>query len=151
MATIIYSRTALLGIINLMYVPRIDYKTWKTLRECGIANLTRRGCRAGARKQRPITSVTGFGRYNFSLNLQPGREMDSIMLSSKLHAITKINELRRSHGGLFMNNYNLISIKCHPSPATFNRAKSLEFAVLNTRSIRNKLLKILSLIVTWTF
>ena len=100
-----------------------------------------------ASKDLHITSVTGFGRYNFSLNLQPGREMDNIMLSSKLHAISKINELRRSHGGLFMNNYSLISIKCHPSPATFNRAKSLKFAVLNTRSIRNKSLIVKDFIV----
>ena len=58
MATIIYSRTALLGIINSMFVvPRIDYKIWKTLRVCGIANLYAcYGCRAEALKHLLLAS-----------------------------------------------------------------------------------------------
>ena len=46
-------------------LPRLESTTWNNLKVTGIARLaTRRGCRAGASKQRPIATVQGYGRYS---------------------------------------------------------------------------------------
>ena len=66
MAIITYSRTVLLSIIfSKCFVAQVDCSVWLKLKGFGLnKSLTRRGCRAGVRKQRPITSLIGLGKYS---------------------------------------------------------------------------------------
>ena len=61
-----YSRAVLLSIISsIHHVPVLDKATWRVLKNNGIARtITRRGCRAGSAKQRPISTVTVNGKYS---------------------------------------------------------------------------------------
>ena len=61
-----YSRAVLLSIISsIHHIPVLDKATWRVLKNNGIARtITRRGCRAGSAKQRPISTVTVNGKYS---------------------------------------------------------------------------------------
>ena len=50
------------------YVSRVDNSVWAILKSLGIANTTSRGSKSGARKQRLIPSIMGYGRYSYGGN-----------------------------------------------------------------------------------
>ena len=62
----VYSRSALWNIFSSINgIPQLESTTWNNLKLAGIARLaTRRGCRAGASKKRPIPTIQGYGRYS---------------------------------------------------------------------------------------
>ena len=65
-----YSRAVLLSIISsIHHIPVLDKATWRVLKNNGIARtITRRGCRAGSAKQRPISTVTGNGKNTVQIS-----------------------------------------------------------------------------------
>ena len=62
---VFYTSFALWSIFaTLPRVPQLDPTIWRSLKNAGIAKLSsQRGCRAGRNKQRSITPVLGYGRY----------------------------------------------------------------------------------------
>ena len=81
----LYSSFALWSIFaTLPEVPRLEPTIWRSLKAAGIAKLlsSRRGCRGGRNKQRPITSVLGYGRYQPSY-LRCSTNLNSNIIYSK--------------------------------------------------------------------
>ena len=80
----LYSSCALWNIFaTLPRVLRLEPTIWRSLKAAGIAKLvSRRGCRAGRSKQRPIMTVLGYGKYHCS-NLQSSANLCLNMIYPK--------------------------------------------------------------------
>ena len=77
---LIYSRSALGALLPSISLKPLKPALWHTLTRLGIsrARPTRRGCRSGSRKQRPISTCVGFGRLPGARNLQsPARNRNA--------------------------------------------------------------------------
>lgn len=123
----------------------LDYTIWKSLKLAGIAKfVSRRGCRAGQNKQRRITTVLGYGKYNSSftgLSAKPyfsnyyssNRFFDSNM---QIYSVEQNNINNRNNTTNYARRNNLSYVKkCQQLLPT---TKQLCFAVANVRSARNK-------------
>ena len=149
-----YSSFALWNIFSRsLEVPRLDSAIWSSLKAAGIAKFTSRcGCRAGQIKQRPITTVQGYGRYLFtnigySTNQYPDR-IYSRFQNGLLQPYMQISPASLDHGK--DNNVSSTPLKSrlivlhkpkkHPQRSADSNVSSVElnFCTWNARSIRNK-------------
>jgi len=159
MAFHFYSRKSLLLILlSIRCIPQLDCTTWRILKENGIARtITRRGCRAGAQKQREIRTVQGFGKYNAistcnSYLAQTNSDFE-VEFSSAIVPSQNIQPKRpssrdfqqSSHGT--RNIKNLINIPLSRQQQPRN-SLSTKFGLLNIRSMKNKTTQICDLIIS---
>ena len=138
-----YSRSSLWRIfgsaLGQNYVPRPSTEIWNKFKSLGIARVTSRGCRSGAKKQRPIATVLGNGKY--SAGYQE-------FYSPKL--VSPWNQRMLIQSSLFkkqVNYSNLIRIRTRNyTPASYSPKAA--FALWNARSINNKIRTLCDFIIT---
>lgn len=140
----IYSRSKLQAIL-VSFPPKLLHGTvWKMLTQLGISRWkpTRRGCRAGCRKQRLITPCIGYGRYDFSKRqdykwLFPMETFAQHQAGSNLHFASTdlLNIHLDTSAGI--NTNNLIVINRTPMLNTIIDS-TLLLCSANVRSVKSK-------------
>lgn len=146
----VYSRSTLGVILSSISSKPLNSGLWRTLAGLGLSRSkpTRRGCRAGRRKQRPISTCLGMGRYAFALNqFNSNCFMEHFSRSSDVgsHWHDSLNIHR--YASCTSNANNLIVIKRSPLlSALQDQLPSLTLCSVNVRSAKSKSADILDFI-----
>lgn len=144
----VYSSFALWSIFSTINgLPRLEPVTWNILKEVGIAKrITRRGCKSGVRKVRPIATVQGYGRYSgSSCYLQPGH-LD--FQNDYYTPFMQISSSLSDHD--FSNNKVIDPLRTTQANLTTvipDGRMNCSFTLMNCRSVCNKALTIKDLVV----
>ena len=157
----VYSRSALWNIFSSTNgIPRLESTTWNNLKVAGIARLaTRRGCRAGASKQRPIPTIQGYSRYSGPtfdnsqfqfrhLSFQNDYYSPFMQISSNLFD-------RDFHNNMLINLSTSSATQAHNSSTpdrqiprhSSGSISTCSFGLINCRSVCNKTLVVKDLVV----
>ena len=157
----VYSRSALWNIFSSINgIPRLESTTWNNLKVAGFARLaTRRGCRAGASKQRPIPTIQGYGRYSGPtfdnsqfqfrhLSFQNDYYSPFMQISSNLFD-------RDFHNNMLINLSTSSATQAHNSSTpdrqiprhSSGSISTCSFGLINCRSVCNKTLVVKDLVV----
>lgn len=113
--SLVYSSFALRSIFSAFNgLVRLEPTTWNILKATGIArHVTKRGCRAGTRKVRPITTIQGYGRYS---GLSTDLHTSSYWGFQNNHSTHFMQNLPRSFGRVNLNS-NLIKVNVNKHPS----------------------------------
>ena len=143
-----YSRHSLWRIFGAAlgenYVPRPNAEIWNKLKSLGISKVTSRGCRSGVNKQRPISTVLGIGKYSgyqsfYSSMFASAWFQHMQILTSPLIDLNNVpwdcnqDFIQHSRGRNLSNLSSPVTTQRLP-----NSTKSLRFANINARSVKNK-------------
>ena len=136
-------------------LPRLEPVVWNSLKSVGIAKRrTRRCCRGGTRKQRPITSIQGYGNRiiypekGFSNRsttvMKTSYSTGNMQISSKLAKQDQYNNSLSSFKHHIVlhepkrNRKNVVVTNGVSGSKLHKPYRLVDFCLLNTRSIRNK-------------